>query len=356
MSARLVTHKPDALVKTGNLQHWRPELRRAVVKTRPEFFAWSVEQQERWGLAMPEKDRACFEEALLAELFGRAYATQSEAAAAADRLPLDDQNLWNEAVLPLHGIGEDCFFLNESIPDEENLLDFETVRDYDEDSYRFQEKMRKEEEPDYSGKPYRGSLYLNWARLIVDGRFTYASLSMAAGYLYAGLQNAASDLIEQHIPHRYVPGRHHGKVEGKSWEWDLRLEANGEEGILEELRRRVWDYELDRWEALLTSYDDSTLSAVYLIDESPENETGLHFVFTDKRALSGVRFRSFLRDCRRMERPASEIDDALAKQRSALAAFVDEQLADVRRTYDPKVARFAKRRKVMVMKGAFDKL
>jgi hypothetical protein len=35
---------------------------------------------------------------------------------------------------------------------------------------------------------------------------------------------------------------------------------------------------------------------------------------------------------------------------------VDEQLADVRRTYDPKVARLAKRRKVMVMKGAFDKL
>jgi hypothetical protein len=326
------------------------------MKARPEFFAWPVEQQERWGLAMPEKDRSCFEEALLAELFGRVYATQTEAAAAADQLPLDEQNLWNEVVLPLHGIGDDCFFLNESFPDNENFLDFETVRDFDEDSYRFQEKMRKEEDPDYSGKPYRGSLYLNWARLIVDGRFTYANLSMAAGYLYAGLQNTASELIEQHIPHRYVPGRNHGKVEGESWEWDLRLEANGEEGILAELRRRVWNYELERWEALLTSYDDSPLSGVYLMDESDENETELHFVFTDKRALSAVRFRSFLRDCRRMERPANDIEDALEKECAVLAAFVDEQLADVRRTYDPKVARLAKRRKVMVMKGAFDKL
>jgi len=34
------------------------------MKARPEFFAWSVEQQERWGLAMPEKDCACFEEQL----------------------------------------------------------------------------------------------------------------------------------------------------------------------------------------------------------------------------------------------------------------------------------------------------
>jgi hypothetical protein len=59
------------------------------MKARPEFFAWPVEQQERWGLAMPEKDRSCFEEALLAELFGRVYASQTEAAAAADQLPLD---------------------------------------------------------------------------------------------------------------------------------------------------------------------------------------------------------------------------------------------------------------------------
>lgn len=326
------------------------------MKARPEFFAWPAEQQARWGLAMPEQDCACFDEALLAELFGRVYATQAEATAAAHRLPLEEQNLWNEVVLPLHGIGEDCFFLNEAFPEDESLLNFETVRDYDEKDYRFQERMRKAEDPGYSGKPYRGSLYLNWARLIVDGRFAYATLSMAAGYLYAKLQDAASELIEQRIPHRYVPGRNHGKVEGDSWECDLRLEANGEEGVLEELRRRIWAYELDRWEALLTSYDDSPVPGSYLLDESDENETSVHFVFTDKRALSAVRFRSFLRDCRRIERPANEIEDALEQECSALATFVDEQLADVRRTYDPKIARLVRRRKVMVRKGAFDKL
>ncbi|MGH8168487.1 MAG: hypothetical protein ACREQ1_14700, partial [Woeseiaceae bacterium] len=69
------------------------------MKARPEFFTWSLEQKERWGLAMPDEDCACFEEALLAELFGRVYATRTEATAAADRLPLDEQNLWNEVVL-----------------------------------------------------------------------------------------------------------------------------------------------------------------------------------------------------------------------------------------------------------------
>lgn len=179
---------------------------------------------------------------------------------------------------------------------------------------------------------------------------------MAAGRLYAELETTASDLIEQRIPHRYVPGPNYGKVEGESWECDLRLDANGQEGILEELRRRVWAYELDRWDALLTNYDDSPVSGVYLLDESNGDETNLHFVFTDKRALSAVRFRSFIRDCRRMERPASEIEAALESERAALAAFVNEQLTDVRNTYDPKVSRLVKRRKVMVMKGAFDKL
>ena len=36
-----------------------------------------------------------------------------------------------------------------------------------------------------------------------------------------------------------VPGRNHGKVQGESREYDMRIEANGEEGILEELQRRV---------------------------------------------------------------------------------------------------------------------
>lgn len=303
---------------------------------------------------MPAEDRACFEEALLAELFGQTCATRAEAAAAVDRLPLDERNLWNESVLPLHGIGEDCFFLNEVFADDETLLDFETVRDYDENDYRFQENARKEDDPGYSGRPYRGSLYLNWARLFVDGRFTYATLSTAAGYLYARLEDAACELIEQRIPHRYVPGRNHGKVEEECWEWDLRLDANGEEGILEELRRRVWRYELDRWEALLTAYDASDGSGVYLLDESEDDETRMHFVFTDKRALSAVHFRSFLRDCRRIERPASEIERALESECSALEVFIEGQHAELRRTYDPKVSRLVKRRRIMVMKDAFD--
>jgi len=76
-------------------------------------------------------------------------------------------------------------------------------------------------------------------------------------------------------------------------------------------------------------------------------------VFTDKRALSAVRFRSFMRDCRAIERPASEIEGRLEPERAAIAAFIEEQYTEIRRTFDPKVTRLEKRNKIMVNKDAF---
>ena len=100
------------------------------------------------------------------------------------------------------------------------------------------EEARKKDDKAYAGKPYRGTLYLSWARLFVDGAFTYATLSMAPGYLYAELDGAADDLIERHIPHRLAPGRDHGKPEGDSWLWDMRTEAGGQEALLDRQPRK----------------------------------------------------------------------------------------------------------------------
>jgi hypothetical protein len=337
-------------------QRWSPALRRAVIKARPEFFAWSVEQRERYAVDVPKEDRARLNVALLAELFGRHYANPADATAAADDLALDAQNIWNETWLPLYGIGEDCFFLNESFADGSSLLDFETLRDFDEADHRFQECARHEDAQrrgeDYSPRPYRGSLYLSWARLFVDGRFTYATLTMAAGYAYAN--NAAEELIEQRIPHRLVPGKNHGKVDGGGWQWDLRSEANGREGVLAELQRRVWAYQSARSDALQAAYDTSDVGGVYLLDEAEPSEANLHVVITNVAALSAVRFRSFLRDCRAIERPPSELFQVLEKERAALADFVEEQHAEITRTYNPKVSRLVRRPKIRVMKGVFD--
>jgi len=331
-------------------------LRRAMMRVRPEYFAWPPEQRERYGVAIPEDDSAHLDAALLEELFGRTYASRDEAVAAARDLPLSDLNRWNETCLPLTGIGEDCFYLNECFAEGKSILDFEALRDFDEDDHRFQEQAHQTEDSAYVPKPYRGRLYLNWGRLYVDGRFTYVTLTMAAGYVYAEIDKAGRDLLDTRIPHDYVPGHHHGKAEGDATQWDMRVKAGGQEGILEELQHRIWNYQSSRYENQRTAWDQKNLCGVYLLDESMEDEANLHFVFTDKDALAAVRFRSFLRDCRALARPVEELHRAVDEEKEALARFVEEQHTEVVRTYDPKVARFRKRRKVMVMKGAFDKL
>jgi len=106
------------------------------MKVRPDYFSWPLERRERYGVAIPKRDAASLDKTLLKELFGKSYATRKDASTAAARLSLDDQDRWNETVLPLHGIDEDCFYLNESFAKNKNILDFDTLRAFDEPDYR----------------------------------------------------------------------------------------------------------------------------------------------------------------------------------------------------------------------------
>ena len=340
-----------------DLQRWCPELRRALMKVRPEFFGWPAAEQEQYGVNIPYEDQARLEHALFNDLFGRKIRSPKVAAQAVKRLSLDQQNVWNEAILPLVGIGEDSFYLNTWFAEGGSILDFDTLRAYDEDDYRFQEEAWKKEDLDYAGRPYRGAFYLTWARLFVDARFTYATLSMAAGYIHAQLTEASRDLIEACIPHRFVPGERHGKTEGKHWQWDMRVEAvNGQEALLEELQHRVFAYESARYDALRSAWDQAGKQGVYLLDTSDPPERNLHVVLTDKEALAVVRFRSFLRDCRSIQRSEAELHQAITEEEAKLGEFIHAQHEDLRHNFDPTVTRLRKRRRIMIHQDAFDDL
>ncbi len=340
---------------TNPFQHWSPELRRAIMRVAPEYFTWDPRQREIYGVALAAADRKRIEQALLQELFGRTFASEEAAAEALDDLTSTERNLWNSTILSLTGIGEDCFLLNECFPEGKTILDFPTLLSFDEDDYRFQEASRKKEDSTYTGKSYRGTLYLGWARLFIDQAFTYATLSMAAGYLYAELDGAADDLIEQRIPHRLLPGRDHGKPEGDTWVWDMRTEAGGQEALLDELKGRVFRYLRDRWEVLADAWDAAARRCVYIVDTSQPGDPGTHFVFSDKSALADIHFHSFLRDCRAIEQPATELEAQLSEEKAALAAFIDAQRDDLARNFDPKITRLRKKARVLIHKDAFGK-
>jgi hypothetical protein len=338
----------ETTAEMSNDSRWTPALRRAVMRVRPELFRWTSAQRERYGLAVPEADAAEIDRFLQKELFGFAQAR--------DDLDGEQLNRFNAAILPLCGVGEDCFYLNEWLGDGITLLDFETVRDYDHDDFLFQEKCRREEDAGYVGEPYRGTLYFRWARLFVDQHFTYASLSMAAGFLLGQLEEQAHETMDALIPHRIVPGAEHGKREGEGYAWDMRVDADGKEAVFDDLQALAYDYEHRRYGALADLWDRKAHRGVFVRRQEIPGEVNADFAFTDKTALEAVRFRSFVRDCRAIERPFGELDRAAHDERSYFDSYLRTEHERLLKEFDPNVVRLRKRRKVIIHKDAADKL
>jgi hypothetical protein len=318
-----------------------PELRRALIKIRPSYFLWPQARQERYGVTTPDADNAALKAALFKELFGRTVSPQDAKVATVDCLSDAELRHWDETLLPFRGIGEDYFYWAELLGGEvRTILDFDTLQAFDEARWRSRENPLI---PDYTGKPYNGSLYLDEAQLYIEGRFSRARLSMAAGYLYSALVDASRELLEAQIPYRYVPAKHHGKVEGRFWRWDVRVNAGGQEAVVEELQRRVWDYERERFDTLLRSWDAEGRACVYRLNESDPSASDVHFVFADINALAAVQFRTFLRDCEAIEKSADDLNAAVSVEKTLLARFIEEQHAEIARTRNPKVLRFRPR-------------
>lgn len=305
---------------------------------------------------MPAEDRFRIEKALLAALFHIRADTEAEVEAALDAFDEAQHLLLNSTALPIMGIGDDCFYLNEWLGEDKTLLDFETLYDYDHADHGFQERARREECPDYTVKPYRGSLYYQWARLEIDGTFHYALLSMAAGHLYGMLDELGFDKIGELIPYDYVDGPDHGKREAKGTVWDMRVEAGGLEAHLEELQDRYRRYLAARYEALSRAFDDKAQKQVYLIDLSRQDDPQMHFIFTDKTALQAVRFRHFMHDCRAIAGDEQELEALARQERQSALAFLERNYRDILDHFDLKVVKFRKKRKIVVADGALEDL
>ncbi len=330
-------------------------LRRAIIGAKPEYYSWPPDVQERYRVNMPEEDLSRVQQGLLQALFGIRADTAEAVDAAAEALDDAQGLLFTATALPIFGIGDDNFFLHEHMGDK-TILDFPTLYDYDHDDHCFQEQALKEEDPAYVMKPYRGRLYFTWARLQIDGAFHYAFLSMAAGHVFSLIDRLGKERINELIPYDFVHGKKHGKREGSGRVYDQRIDAGGREGQLEELLERFYRYVSERYESLTAEFDRETRKAVYLFDRSRPNDPRMDFIFTDKTALEPVRFRHFMGDCRAIARDGRELDPIIEREKSAVVAFLDEAHRDIMDNFDPKVARFRKKRKIIVADGALDAL
>lgn len=335
---------------TGN--NHSPVLRRAVIHARPDFYSWNEARQLHYRMHMPDDERFVLERSVFHDLYGVDCDTEKSLQEAWDAVPIGELDAINETLLPWRGIGEDSFFLNECIPTTDRLR-FDTLDEYVRDDHAFQESARQEHDTSHAPMPYQGNLYACWARLFVDGTFRYATLNSLAGHLNSHISEYGHDLLDTLIPHRHVPGPDDGKPEGDCIIWDMRTDADGLEPQLDELTSRLYHYEHRRWLELLDEFDRQADAAVYMQDISNGVDEQLNFVFSDKTAMARVRFRHFLRDCRRLEREVSALEAYERREADLISSFLHEQHADIMRNFNPRVAKLKKRRKVLLHKDAF---
>ncbi|MGB9439847.1 MAG: hypothetical protein WCB15_18000 [Desulfobacterales bacterium] len=228
------------------------------------------------------------------------------------------------------------------------IINFETLYDYDFDDYKFREDSRKREQKDYEKKPYRGSLYLTWARLMIDDSFSYGMLSMVAGYLYCQLDEYGNDYMEKLIPHKFTHGKNHGKAEGPGYLCDLKIDAKGLESKLDELKHRFWKHISEVHERLMDEFDKKSKQRVFILNQSQAGDPSHHFLFTDQEILKRIHFKTFMRCCLAAEQTDHfSISRKLEEEKQLLTKYLDKQYKDIMENFDHKIVRFRKKYKVI---------
>jgi hypothetical protein len=306
---------------TEQTQERETILRQAIMQIKPEYFSWPLDEQEKYRVALPPDEWSHIKEFVVRSLFHVEVATADDLDALLKGFNEEQRNQLNSTLLPLCGIGEDYFWLNECLGDK-TLLDFSTLYDYDIWDHQFQEDVRNKELSSYAPRPYRGSLYGAWARLFIEGRFYYATLSMVAGYLHGVIEEAGYKQMEKLIPHCYVDGDRHGQRTQTGTILSQRIDAGGREDQLEELRRGFWNYLKDRYEKLQQEFDASSGKTIWIIDRSTAAENHVEIVFSDKTALQQVRLRHFMHDCNLLFENDAPLDEAVTREKAAVEQFL----------------------------------
>jgi hypothetical protein len=330
-------------------------LRRAIIAANPEYFSWTEEEQEKYRGHRKWEDDFMFFRVIFKELFGFKAETQEELDEYYNELSIKDNLVLNQTILPMRGIGEDNFYLNESFGEGKSLLDFKTLYDYDYDDHCYQENARERDFEGYSKKPYRGSLYGTWASLEIDGNFTYASLSMLSSHILFGVvEDFAFEEINKIIPYKYVRGKNHGKKQKSGgYLWEQRVDAKGKEGQLDELKGRFWEYLSARFYKFSDSTNKKYPGKVYMIEKlDVDGDPYIDFLFSDMSLLKKIHFKSFVRDIRETMGDVQEVYHAIEKEKELARKFIHDAYKNVMENYDPKIVKFKKKRKVVIAEQA----
>lgn len=237
-----------------------------------------------------------------------------------DNLGAGGVNRLNALMLIVRGVGEDRFWFNESLG-EDGLGSFVTLADYDRKNHAFQERFNADESAGYVVKPWRGRLFHDWARFMLDGRMVYAGLCTCAAYLHEAADLAGIEHIKRLTPSRFVKGPRHGKRANGCVEFDLVSLADGVEDIEDALSAMHYRLLGEVCDADLERFHTAAMGKTWIVDKknAEDPDPWVQVVFSDTAAMERVRLRHFVRDTRSLEADAASLEEMA---RAAAAAHI----------------------------------
>ena len=327
--------------------------RRALISLNSDYFSWTEHEREIFRAIKDELAIQKIKSSLLKSLF-KINCDVESVDELWDELSSEELNIVNPCMLLTDGVGEDYIFVNEDFAENTTILDFETVYDYDFNAHEFQQQDRKKVHSDYKPKDYYPFKWEPWIRLFIDNVFFYATLTSVASQVCTELEAYSDTYIDQLIPNELVEGKEHNQASEHGFIWDMKINASGLEGQLNELKTRREEYLEERW-LTISQYQAKLAPVIYITDDNSEKIPNRTFIFNNERAIKKVRWRSFIADSTPLIKDYSTIkkliDDELQKSKE----YLDTHYQDIMDNFDPKVVKFKKKMKIVTpTEGFFD--
>lgn len=328
--------------------------RKGLIAADPLYHAWPLQKQEQFRATKNEAAQRKVRRKLLNDLLN-IVATNDDVDKIWDEIPIPKLNILNWACLLTTGIGDDYIYLNEAMSKDKSLLDFETLYDYDYADYLFQEQANKKEFSDYRGYDYYAYKHPSWVRLLIKDQFYYATFLSLATYFHDEIDFIGQDYIDQLIPHEYVTGKDHGNQTKGGFLWDMKLDASGLEGQLDELNHRWFNYLQERW-LELSKESRNASPAVYTKDKDWDDDPHRFYIFSNAETLKKIRWQHFISDCEPLMANLSTIETQLELEITRAKSYLSDNHQDIMNNFDPKVTRLRKKRKIIMSAEALNDL
>ena len=306
-----------------------PLLRKAVVDLAPD--ATSVECPCE---AFSERKAAIIRLRVARELFERDFRDSRALGAFLDAGDHAASSLkkyrLSQELLPLDGIGDDSFFLNEYFDDDgPKLSGFTTLRSWDEHVHHRQEGYAAEEGHREAGEhPYIGRLLWDWARWLEEGRLVYGNLSVASSYLGAQLEEHAADIAGTRYQTSWVEGPEHGKrTQDGHYTWNM-LEMPPANGVLRSSAERIAHLAVTAWvDGPLSARIAETGAWVRRKRLEEDGEITEEVIFSGVEAMDRARFRHWLEDLAALPDGSGIYDGIEAEAKERLTSFMEHVFA-----------------------------